>query len=112
MSHDSWRGSKKHSAKPGRHERLRGRAWQEARERIRHLRPLCPRCEAKGRVSAGIELDHRLPLFMGGTNDDENLDLLCVPCHWAKTLEERGLEARGCDVDGWPTGEGHHWHRG
>ena len=92
-------------------KRLRGRAWQEARERIRHMRPLCPACEARGRITAGRELDHRLPLFMGGTNDDSNLDLLCVPCHRAKTLRERGLEQRGNDVNGWPTAPGHHWEK-
>ncbi len=34
------------------------------------------------------EIDHILPLAMGGTNDFNNLQLLCQTCHKKKTLEE------------------------
>ena len=35
------------------------------------------------------EVDHRLALFKGGTNDPANLVALCPNCHRKKTVEER-----------------------
>ena len=31
------------------------------------------------------EVDHAVPLFMGGRNDVSNLQALCVQCHAEKT---------------------------
>ncbi|MDR5802339.1 HNH endonuclease signature motif containing protein [Caballeronia sp. LZ001] len=33
-------------------------------------------------------VDHRVPLEAGGSNDDANLQLLCVDCHARKTAAE------------------------
>jgi 5-methylcytosine-specific restriction protein A len=33
-------------------------------------------------------IDHIIPLANGGTNDEENLQLLCKPCHFEKTKHE------------------------
>jgi hypothetical protein len=35
------------------------------------------------------EVDHKLALFQGGTNDPSNLVALCPHCHRKKTVEER-----------------------
>ena len=35
------------------------------------------------------EIDHIVPLASGGTNDDSNLQLLCVDCHKEKTTLEK-----------------------
>jgi hypothetical protein len=35
------------------------------------------------------EVDHKLALFKGGTNDQSNLVALCPNCHRSKTVEER-----------------------
>ena len=35
------------------------------------------------------QVDHIVPLFKGGGNERENLQILCANCHAAKTLEER-----------------------
>lgn len=35
------------------------------------------------------EVDHRLALFQGGTNDPDNLVALCPHCHRKKTVDER-----------------------
>ncbi|WP_429344005.1 HNH endonuclease [Paraburkholderia sp. GAS42] len=36
-----------------------------------------------------------MPLEQGGSNDDGNLNLLCVECHNAKTAQEAAARARG-----------------
>ena len=60
-------------------------------------------CEAKGLVSLSRELDHIVPLHKGGSNDQDNLQALCVPCHRAKTAIDMGHRARvTIGADGWP----------
>jgi hypothetical protein len=44
--------------------------------------------------TSNLEVDHRTPLCQGGSNDDANLWLLCIPCHKAKTTAERRRRAR------------------
>lgn len=46
----------------------------------RPLDPDAPRCTPNA-----IELDHIVPVARGGTDDDENLALLCFPCNRAKS---------------------------
>ena len=58
------------------------------------VQPLCVMCEANGVVVAGDELDHILPLFKGGSNNDENLQMLCVECHKKKTADDLGFRYR------------------
>jgi len=41
-----------------------------------------------------LEIDHRTPLWAGGTNDLENLWLLCIECHKAKTAKEASQRRR------------------
>jgi 5-methylcytosine-specific restriction protein A len=41
------------------------------------------------------QVDHDVPLEQGGSNEDENLNLLCVECHSAKTAQEAAARARG-----------------
>lgn len=36
-----------------------------------------------------FEVDHVVPLYMGGGNDDSNLMALCRECHGIKTAEDR-----------------------
>ena len=40
-------------------------------------------------VDEFYEIDHRVPLHLGGSNAFENLDLLCWRCHEEKTMRER-----------------------
>lgn len=81
--------------------RTRGRAWLSIRNRIL-LRDhgMCQECRRQGRVKAAAEVDHRQPLHLGGTDDDANLESLCLTCHEVKTKAEdaarRGVsEGRG-----------------
>ena len=46
-------------------------------------------CEAEGKVKVGDVVDHRIPLWKGGRDDDTNLQTLCqTPHHDAKTAQE------------------------
>lgn len=63
---------------------------------------LDPRCAVCGRLTlfpGGFELDHKVPLFQGGQDTDENCQVLCVDydaagnkigCHAAKTVQDLG----------------------
>ncbi len=75
-------------ANPGATPRLRGRQWMERRESWLRLHPLCCDCEAKGRVTAGEEVDHVIPLCKGGADDESNYATRCKDHHAAKTARE------------------------
>ena len=87
------------------------------RKQVASEQPLCPDCEAEGRVTAWFpvgELDHVLALSHGGTNDRGNLVGRCKRHHLAKTARDMGHRpkpARGCDAHGWPTEPEHSWNR-
>jgi len=86
-------------------ERIRGRILQRLRTRIMQDQPLCRMCDEKGFVTPGAEMDHIVPLFKGGSNDDDNLQMLCVECHLAKTAKDLGIAYRPTiGLDGWPIG--------
>lgn len=86
-------------------ERIRGRTLQAQRKRIMQEQPLCKMCENKGIVTSGVEMDHIVPLFKGGSNNDDNLQMLCVECHRAKTANDLGVAYRPTiGLDGWPIG--------
>ena len=47
------------------------------------------RCECGVKVPmAGTVIDHRIPLWMGGADDDANLRFLCGPCDKPKTAKD------------------------
>ncbi len=86
-------------------KRLRGRKLQDRRRRWFDLNPLCVRCQAKGRVTVATELDHIVPLFKQGKDDESNVQGLCFECHEAKTAEDIGYRlAERIGADGWPVG--------
>jgi 5-methylcytosine-specific restriction protein A len=71
-------------------ERTRGRAWMEIRKRVLRANPLCVHCTKAGRLAPATEVDHIKPLAQGGTDDGDNLQGLCEPCHKAKSAHEQG----------------------
>ncbi|MFM0243652.1 HNH endonuclease [Paraburkholderia sediminicola] len=89
---------------------LSGGAWDAIRKRIRERDGYrCRRCSVA--VRTGV-VDHVKPLEHGGTNEDGNLQLLCVECHRKKTARDRGYVLRdGSNEDGMPKGSDHHWNR-
>lgn len=63
-----------------------GRPWRRIRERIL-LRDQYT-CRCCGGVTHELEVDHIINVAEGGSDDDSNLQSLCVPCHQAKTGAE------------------------
>lgn len=51
----------------------------------------CKKCEQPARP---VQFDHAIPLIIGGENRESNLQLLCVPCHRAKTALDVKLKAK------------------
>jgi len=74
-------------------KRLRGRPGMRLRALVKREEPFCRFCLAKSLRVATDQVDHIKPLFEGGTNDRENMQGLCQPCHDAKSKAER-LRAR------------------
>jgi 5-methylcytosine-specific restriction endonuclease McrA len=75
--------------------RLRGRAWVDRRARWMQANPLCIDCQAEGRVTAAQELDHVVPLWQGGADDESNYASRCIEHHQAKTAREAQARAKG-----------------
>lgn len=74
--------------------RKRGSAGVKDRISIRRRDcGLCQECRRQGRVSIGRVVDHIVPLWNGGSDEPENKELLCNPCHDAKTACEAAQRA-------------------
>ena len=67
-------------------DRIRGYALTRIRERIGMRDEYT--CRSCGRVTARGEVDHIVPLHLGGGNNPENLQWLCPPCHKLKSESE------------------------
>ena len=76
-------------------QRTRGSTWMRIRTAQLRAHPLCAACRSRGVVAAAEEVDHVVPLHLGGGDGDENLQSLCVECHRAKTASEAAARARG-----------------
>jgi 5-methylcytosine-specific restriction enzyme A len=67
-------------------QRIRGRKLQAINQRIGVRDGFsCRKC---GRLDAHGEVDHIMPLHLGGRENDENRQWLCPPCHALKSAEE------------------------
>lgn len=77
-------------------QRMTGRALQDRRLRLWTANPYCAGCGRLVAYPHGFELDHRVPLYLGGEDTEANCQLLCtadalVPgCHARKTTEDMG----------------------
>lgn len=96
------------------HSSWRKKAYQRVAERDGSHCQVCKKPEGRWCLSGGsyfldfdsglratkviwrpvLELDHRVPLHLGGTNDDDNLWLLCNGCHKAKTSAEQSVRLK------------------
>lgn len=66
----------------------------------------CDECKAAPVPRLGSEVDHRIPLWEGGPDTDENCQLLAPECHARKSAEEAKRRAGrgGADRQGPPGG--------
>lgn len=74
--------------KGGATPRIRGRVWMQTRVRVAAAHQFA--CAVCGRFwnDRIDQIDHKVPLERGGSNDDSNLHPLCDDCHKAKTADE------------------------
>lgn len=59
-------------------------------------------CAACGNEHTHMEIDHKVALSRGGTNELSNLQLLCRPCNrskWAKDMDEWAAEKFGQETE-------------
>lgn len=87
--------------------RITGRRLQARRYGVWLRDPTCAMCGRVVPYPSGFELDHVVPLFMGGEDVEENCQVLCVHveiidgqrikkgCHAAKSATEQQPEGRG-----------------
>jgi len=47
----------------------------------------CASCSQKIDAGKAWDIDHIIPLALGGTNEPKNLQILCKPCHQSKTSQ-------------------------
>ena len=85
------RGSSSQRGYGGRWKRLR-------REVLERDKALCQLCSEQGKVMPAVAVDHITPKAEGGTDDPENLQAICKPCHQAKTEEESKRARAGARV--------------
>lgn len=102
-------------SKTSRHERGYGKAHEAMRAHLIATVILCEECTRNVRVRPGTIADHIKPLADGGDDSRDNYQLLCDPCHAAKTIADKGQTQRvrgGCTASGMPTDPRHPWNQG
>lgn len=75
--------------------RVRGRALQKRRERMLRHNPLCVICLVDEVYREAVEVDHIVPLWEGGIDNECNLQCLCREHHAEKTARERYRRDQG-----------------
>jgi 5-methylcytosine-specific restriction protein A len=70
----------KYDRDPGSGRRY-GRTWKQIRSAFLASHPLCEMCIAEGRLTPATLVHHKRKLTDGGTNDEDNLQALCLECH-------------------------------
>ncbi|WP_374726411.1 HNH endonuclease [Herbaspirillum seropedicae] len=75
--------------------RIRGRQWMKMKTAALVASDhWCVECLVVGVQRLAVEVDHRIPLWRGGSNEPSNLQGLCKAHHDAKTAQEAGERAR------------------
>lgn len=87
-----------------------GTAWDKLRKQVLERDCyLCQPCRRADRTTLAREVDHIRPKAKGGTDDLENLEAICVPCHRDKSARDQGkvlrTRPRATGADGWPLEE-------
>ena len=83
-------------SRPDTVERKRGSAGVKDRHRIRERDcDLCQPCQRLGKVTPAKIVDHIVPLWEGGSDEDSNKEVICKPCHDTKSEAEAKRRAGG-----------------
>lgn len=77
------------------HEPRRSFTERQRAELFSACAGICANCRRKIRAGMDWDIDHRIALADGGTNDDDNLQVLCDLCHSAKTTDDMSSIAKG-----------------
>lgn len=79
-------------------DRIRGNSLQVIRRRIlaRDCGVCqCDRCKASGEVRLATIVDHKVPLWAGGAESDDNRQAINAECHDLKSADEARMRAAG-----------------
>lgn len=68
--------------------RTYGGKWMRIRAKVLRDEPLCRVCNGEGRITSATQVDHIVPLSMGGNDDRSNLQPICDLCHDEKSALE------------------------
>ncbi|MNE97312.1 HNH endonuclease [compost metagenome] len=71
--------------------RITGRKLQDRRMKVWSRNPHCAHCGRLCDFPAGFELDHKVPLYQGGSDTEDNCQVLCSGldgCHAKKTASD------------------------
>lgn len=72
-----------------RHERGYGTQWYKIRARVlTKFDHICQSCLRDGIYTRATQVDHIIPKFEGGTDEESNLEPICDKCHKIKTRKE------------------------
>ncbi|EIC82092.1 HNH endonuclease [Serratia sp. M24T3] len=83
-------GWEQHQQGKSRHERGYGVSWDKLRPIIlKRDKHLCQEHLRQGIPVPATTVDHIKPKAQGGTDDHDNLESLCWPCHRTKTAKEK-----------------------
>ena len=58
----------------------------------------CRMCQCEINGTSGLEWDHRIPLAIGGDDELDNLEPLCIRCHRLKTKGDVATIAKAVRV--------------
>ncbi|AXR28633.1 HNH endonuclease [Pseudomonas aeruginosa] len=86
-------GSKLKATASTSERRMTGSRLQKRRYRMWLASPQCAECGVMVAYPGGFELDHKVPLFQGGEDTEENCQILCCgpgSCHDHKTRTDGG----------------------
>lgn len=71
-------------------ERGYGHSWRKVRKQaLERDQYLCQECLKHGIATLATDVDHIINKAQGGTDELNNLQSLCNPCHKNKTISER-----------------------
>lgn len=77
-------------------KRDRGRPWKRKRAQVLERDGyLCVECAKVGKVTMASDVDHIVPLHLGGADTVLNMQSLCKECHQVKTAEEERMRRSG-----------------